>query len=375
MGSRFFRTAQRACGEPGVNAIDRVRTIADSILYEGYLLYPYTRDSVKNQYRWQFGVLMPPGYADASEPTSFEAHLLGEAFGADASVDVFARFLQAVESETTQHEIALRAPLREGHNSVPFTIQPLRGTLSLDVVQEGRYLHLTVRLENETPFDSFDTRAGTADRNAALQKALISAQALLCAQSGGFVSLIDPPDEAAQAAAKCKNRRIFPVLVGERASDSRRGSMMLASPIILYDFPAVAPESSGHTFDATEIDELLLLSVASLTDEERRRAGAGDPRARAIVERAEAMDAASLRRLHGRIVAGQRVRVHPKRRADAFDLFAAGRTARVLRVQEDVEGRNYVAVVFEGDPAGELHEWYGRSFFYDPDELETLEQA
>lgn len=38
---------------------DRARSVADAVLYEGYLLYPYRATSRKNQSRWQFGVLGP----------------------------------------------------------------------------------------------------------------------------------------------------------------------------------------------------------------------------------------------------------------------------------------------------------------------------
>ena len=39
---------------------NRARAVADAVLYEGYLLYPYRATSQKNQYRWQIGVLGPP---------------------------------------------------------------------------------------------------------------------------------------------------------------------------------------------------------------------------------------------------------------------------------------------------------------------------
>jgi hypothetical protein len=107
-----------------------------------------------------------------------------------------------------------------------------------------------------------------------------------------------------------------------------------------------------------------------MTDEEKREARATDERARAIVDRAEAMDDAVQRRLHGKTV-----RVHPKRRADAFDMFAEGKTARVRGVHRDVDGREYVSVVFDDDPATDLHDWYGRAFFYELDEVETVEEA
>src|SRR6185369_13597677 len=39
--------------------------VADAILYEGYLLYPYRHSSAKNRVRWQFGVLVPPEWGRA----------------------------------------------------------------------------------------------------------------------------------------------------------------------------------------------------------------------------------------------------------------------------------------------------------------------
>lgn len=60
---------------------------------------------------------------------------------------------------------------------------------------------------------------------------------------------------------------------------------MLASPIILYDYPRLAPESPGELFDGTEIDEILSLRVLILTDNEKRLAAAVDERARALLDR------------------------------------------------------------------------------------------
>ena len=42
------------------------RAVADAVLYEGYVLYPYRASAQKNQMRWQFGVLAPGGYAEAT---------------------------------------------------------------------------------------------------------------------------------------------------------------------------------------------------------------------------------------------------------------------------------------------------------------------
>ena len=85
------------------------------------------------------------------------------------------------------------------------------------------------------------------------------------------------------------------MLVGEPGDRST----LLAAPIVLYDYPQVAPESPGDFFDATEIDEMLVLNVLGLTDDERREVVAGDPRARQIVERCAAMSVEDVMRLHG----------------------------------------------------------------------------
>ncbi len=41
------------------------------------------------------------------------------------------------------------------------------------------------------------------------------------------------------------------------------------SPIILYDYPQIAPESAGDFFDSTEMDEMLTLRIMTLTDDEK----------------------------------------------------------------------------------------------------------
>ena len=72
---------------------DRARAIADAVLYEGYLLYPYRATSSKNQSRWQFGVVGPPGASDAGigEDDSLSAQFLVDG---DSELTLVVRFLQ-----------------------------------------------------------------------------------------------------------------------------------------------------------------------------------------------------------------------------------------------------------------------------------------
>jgi hypothetical protein len=41
-------------------------------------------------------------------------------------------------------------------------------------------------------------------------------------------------------------------------------------------------------------------------------------------------------------------------------------------VFRDVDGGTHVAVTIDDDPAAELHDWYGRYFYFRPEEVEPL---
>jgi hydrogenase maturation protease len=166
------------------------------------------------------------------------------------------------------------------------TVQIRTKTCRDDVVK------LTVRIENRSHFDSAaaDDFSG---REAALPFSLVSAHIILGVENGEFHSLLDPPAEMEDLAAQCENKGAWPVLAGEDASS------MLASPIILYDYPAIAPESAGNLFDGTEIDEILSLRILTLTDQEKREMRESDDRARELLERTESMPDEQFIKLHG----------------------------------------------------------------------------
>jgi hypothetical protein len=147
---------------------------------------------------------------------------------------------------------------------------------------------LTVRLTNTTPWRG-------EPREESLKRAFVSAHTVLRTDGPGFVSLMDPPDQLRPIAQECRNIGLWPVLVGEEGERHT----MLASPIILYDHPQIAPESPGDLFDATEIDQMLRLSVRSLTDEERQEIRGGDPLAREILDQSDGLTSEQLMRLHG----------------------------------------------------------------------------
>jgi hydrogenase maturation protease len=137
--------------------------------------------------------------------------------------------------------------------------------------------------------------AESLNRDAALLHSLISTHAILHTVDGEFVSLLDPPPALRSVAQACENKGVWPVLVGEEG-DSHT---MLASPIILYDYPQVAPESPGDLFDGAEIDEILSLRILTMTDDEKHEMRHADERARQILERTENLPEEQLRKLHG----------------------------------------------------------------------------
>jgi hypothetical protein len=250
---------------------------------------------------------------------------------------------------------------------------PIEAILRMRSRPAGSGWILTVRVENHS------LTAPGPSRRAALRQALVGCHLVLTVEQGRFVSLLEPPPEWASLTAECRQENTFPVLVGDDRA-------VLASPIILYDHAKVAPQSPVAYHDGTEIDEMLTLRVMTLTDAEKQEAMATDERCRTIVEAASRADAEVLERLHGGMVwldgpaperatvliegvtvaAGTRVRLRPKRQADAMDMFLEGRDAEVVGVFQDVEGHDYLAVSTGDD-------WHGRPYFFYPDEIELME--
>ncbi|MEV6644719.1 hypothetical protein [Amycolatopsis sp. NPDC051371] len=383
-----------------MNVLDQARAVGDAVLYEGYLLYPYRASAGKNRVRWQWGVLVPPSYASAEigEHASARVECVLEPLE-HTILRVKLRFLQArtrlvqdtTWDEAVEHEIDFELPLSELPVETPFPVpvgedgtHELSGILTARVDPgDGPFggTRLRVDLHNTTSWHSDGVREH------ALRHALLAAHLVLSVDTGHFLSMLDPPEWAKPAVEACRQERLWPVLIG----DTSRSTVMLASPIILYDDPAIAPESPGDLFDGTEIDEILTLRTMTLTDEEKREARATDPRAAAIVDRVDTMPPELLERLHGavrslrpvkpsvtvagvRVAEGSKVRLRPNLRgADAQDMFLTGKTATVRVVLSDVDGVTYVAVTLDDDPGADLQHTHGRYRYFSPDEIEPLE--
>ena len=397
-------------------SLEQAARIADAVLLEGYVLYPYRASSAKNQYRWTFGVLAPKSWSEAGgcEEWWHEAQAL--LAGEPTSLRIQLRFLAIVTRSVEKKDGIRYAPVSElksnGELYVPWEEGELC-TIEVDgrrpgvhpfaisarehlqtipggrIVRHRHALKGAVIVQREalpTPHgeDSLSRIAirvenhsaeipARAPRALAMRWSYASTHMLVAAESARFISLLDPPPHARDAAAQCQGTRLWTVVSGEEGKDN----IAIASTLILSDYPQIAPESSGDYFDACEIDEMLALRTRTLTPDEKVLARATDARSRAIVERSDALTAEELARLHGTrraaLVPGVRVTLRPdghKRRSDAQDLLYAGRVATVRAVKKDVDGRDFYAVTVDDDPAAELHVQRGIYRYYYRDELE-----
>ncbi|MFB6905633.1 hypothetical protein ACFCWB_15350 [Streptomyces bacillaris] len=464
-------------------ALDQARKVADAVLFEGYVLYPYRASSAKNRLRWQFGVLVPPSCtAEGGEYAEQRTDVLLEPRTADR-LHAELRFLhvrrRTVErlgpdgtytevpelelpdrvlvpwDEGHEERVRLHAPLAEltgeqAHTrTVTFDLPPAvdhEPVLDGEGRTLGRLVRRRARLTGEirpyveqlpgpyrvsrlTVTVHNTTEAPPGDRTAALPHSMIGTHLLLAAEGGRFLSLTDPPEWARPAVARLRNEHTWPVPAGP----ADREDLVLSSPIILEDHPVLAEESPGPLYDATEIDEILSLRTAALTEREKREARGTDERAAEVIDLVDSMPDAVRERLHGAIrglreateppgppaepsgppaapgltlpegpghpwwdpqqdpeaadapttipldgVAvgrGSRVLLTPgARRTDAQDTFLRGCRATVEAVVTDLDGELHLAVVLDDDPGGDIRRGQGRFLYFKPDEVAPLRE-
>lgn len=441
-----------------------VDQVVQAVLYEGYILYPYRASAKKNRQRFTFGRVYPEAYhlaQNGAEPCSMQTQCLIE--GANARVEVVVRFLHPLAREIGElavpldelpnfdrpdffHEVreleidgtlypawqeVMEQDVRSGalataglaavpqRISFSFpasrTIEPIRdraekiagvivrrqtevaGRVEISAEKiDDTVFRLTVRVINATPMND----ALLADQEAVLMRTFASTHTILHVTGGTFISSLEPPDAYANVVAACKNIGTWPILVGDESRRER--DCMISSPIILYDYPKIAPESPGNLFDGGEIDEILTLRIMTMTDAEKNEMRRVDAQARAILERTESLSENDLLRLHAvmkptenfgedffnpatraesvivdgvALRQGDKVIIRPKKRADAFDMALTGKVAIIESIEQDAENKMHLALVLEDDPGKDLGflRQPGHRFFYGTDEVEPLE--
>jgi hypothetical protein len=439
-----------------------VEKVVNAVLYEGYILYPYRASSKKNRERFTFGRVYPEDYSvaqDGAEPCLIQTECLVRNESKDALVAISVRFLHPMArevgilptpitempangrpdfevvpdfrigeqlyqtwQEVVEQNVEVPAfPLRQASQisydfGFPWShaVEPIRGddgkigavlVRRQDAVRgvvevvarpiDDVVFKITVRIFNHTPVGPDDLE----NQNAIIMRTFTSTHTILQTEGGEWLSLTDPPAAYSEATAVCKNIGTWPVLVGDQTKNER--DTMLSSPIILYDYPQIAPESPGDLFDGLEIDEILTLRVMAMSDAEKIEMRQVDEQARRILERTENMPNDHLFKMHGvmrsvrssnedffnpgtrlesataggvQVKAGDRVRIRPKKRADIMDMALDGKIAVIEAVEQDVEGGVQLALVLEDDPGRDLGMMRqpGHRFFYATDEVEPI---
>ena len=354
--------------------------LIDTLLYEGYALYPYTPGATKNATPTPFGIVYPPVYATGSGATfdHLQIECLAEIEDPDTTLEGEIRFLQAsgerhkgeprrIDLPRTTVAMLAADPVR-----VPFDFDGLVGHARLAAVPvDGRAVRMTIRVENET-----DVAPGL-DRGAALLHCLLSTHVVARVAGGRFISPLE--------AKGCENVNSWPVLATQ-ADDA-----VLGAAIMLPDHPQIAPESKGNLFDSTEIEEALLIHVLALSDEERDEAARQDPAVRQMLERAVKTTPQEMMDLHGRVQVedprageaeieaggvtyrlGDKVVLRPASNATPQDHLVAGRTATIERLYYDYDGAVHLAVTVDDVPGQELMRDIGRYLYFKTNEVEMV---
>jgi hypothetical protein len=392
---------------------ESLEQLIDSLLYEGYALYPYTPGATKNATPTPFGIVYPPAYAAPSASTfdHVELRCVLQA-PPEAQISAEVRFLAASgeRHEAAAHRLelpttsvgALAGPSSGGGPPVerdaeleqPGTRLLLALGLSAHGLGPGTY-ELALRVENRTVCPA------ALDRAAALARSLLSTHPILRVAGGRFISPLERP---------CASVNTFPVLA------SAADDAVIGAAIVLPDHPQIAPESRGGLFDSTEIEEALLLHVKALSDAERAEIERQDPVVREMVARAAAATPDEILALHGRVTLrdpvgagavrdrvsetppeeppdlvdpqageeeadvdgvrfrrGGKVRIRPGPEADLHARMLDGRIATIERIMIDYDGKTHLGVTIDGDPGQELLRDSGRLLFFFAPEVEVLQ--
>jgi hypothetical protein len=356
---------------------EQLTELVDSLLYEGYALYPYTPGATKNATPTPFGIVYPPAYA-AECQGAFD-HVRLEAVAIPGEIATLTATLLFLQPSGHGHE-ARRQQLKLGP-------VPIGERLSTEF-EGGRF---TVRSEAVS-----DDRAvvrccvhNTAavppglDRGAALRHSLVSTHLVIELSAGSFTSPLEDGRDSVNT---------FPVLA------TPEDDAVLGAAIVLPDHPEVSAHSHGNLFDNTEIEEALVLHVHTLTDDERAAAVGRDHLVGDMLERALALGPQEIMALHGGLSPvsspaepereedvrgeqsatvdgvtfrrGDRLVLRPGTDRDPYDRMLDGRLATIERIYVAYDDRVHLGVTVDDDPGQELMRETGRYLFFFANEVE-----
>jgi hypothetical protein len=348
--------------------------LIDSLLYEGYALYPYTPGATKNATPTPFGIAYPPTYA--AECNGAFDHVRLEVFAEPAAGATLTATLRYLRPSGSRHEATPQrlelGPVAVGERR---TVEFEGGRFTLRSDVDGTAGRVRVR---SCVHNTASVRAGL-DRAAALARSLISVHVAVALSAGRFISPLETGHESVN---------VWPVLA------TPNDDTVLGATIILPDHPQIARESRGNLFDNTEIEEALTLHVHALSQRERAEAaGSGDPAVSEMLARALATTPEDIVSLHGAMKPGgaddnpgevratadgvtfergAKLVLRPGVDRDAFDRMLDGRTATLERIYIDYDDRVHLAVTVDDDPGQDLMRDTGRYLFFFPHEVQRL---
>ncbi len=347
-------------GDGGVMTWEGAERLSRALSYEGYVLYPYRRTLLKNQRRWAFGTLYPRAFCrEANE----RCHLRTEfvVCGEAPLLRIGVRFLHPIRRvdspgeapwfEAMERSVELELEGNEAGSETrrPFEFQGatweeasigrhqevVRGHIECSAVElEPGVFRIAVEVSNDSTL-----RGTTVERDEVYLRSLAAAHVLVACEGGEFTSCLEPPRKVESYVARCRNEGVFPVLVGPEGSRNT----LLSSPVILYDYPQIAPESPSDSGDP----------LLALHGVEGARHSPDE----------EAL-----------LTPGDRVIIRPRGGGDVWDLVLSDERGTVCGVEQDLEGRYHYAITIDSDPGSDLgeHGQPGHRFFFDGDELEVV---
>jgi hypothetical protein len=351
--------------------------LVDSLLFEGYALYPYTPGATKNATPTPFGIVYPHDYAQTQTHAFDRMQIQYIVTDIDATITAEVRFLQA--SGEKHRAIERRVQLGAAPSKVSFDYDELEGhaEIFVDRLPDGRG-RVTLLVENDTPLTDEEA---TGDRKDALLKSMLSTHLVGLVDRGTIVSPLERGDDGV---AGCCQVNTWPVLA------TPNDDAILAPTIMLPEHPEIAPESVNDFFDGTEIEEALVLHIQALSEQEREEISAQDPKVREMLARADATTPQQLMDLHGRVRLedppgerevtfegvtyrrGQKVVLRPPQGADVYDKMLDGRSATIHRLFLRVDDRLHLGVTVDDDPMQEILGESGRFLFFFAEEVEVV---
>ncbi len=318
-----------------LNTKSVLKNLANTLLYEGYSLFPYHRSAIKNQKPIPFGVIYPKKYNEynqhAHSSMKSECIIAGND---DLSLNISVRFLhlikikadkqntkenvqdeaecdwQTIEREINSGDLKV-SELIKNKKTIQISFDKLNednndeikvnyinsvSEISGKVVIEASFVknvenifRITVSVSN----DSLLENAEKITRDEALPQSFLSTHIILNAIDGEFISSQNPTENFTSVVSQCENIGTWPILVDES------NTTMLSSPIILYDYPKINPQSKGDLFDSLEIEEALMLHFAVMSDDEKNRIAKSDEKLRAMINKVSNVTPEELINLHG----------------------------------------------------------------------------